>query len=160
MIFKYQDRSYPIRGVPDDLPGVSYRTGPKGWIDKQVMVQWLRERRNICSLPNGEHRVIFMDNCPGHAITDELRQALLEIKTELRFFPANATHLLQPADSFVIQKIKAAWCKRWDDYKMKKLAQESTSAFGVFEEWEAGEPRKDVLPTTGGKCSSRCQQTS
>lgn len=127
MIFKNQDRSYPIRGVADDVPGVSYRTGPKGWIDKQVMVQWLREKRHISALPNDSNRVIFMDNCPGHAITDELRQALLEIRTELRFFPANATHLLQPADSFVIQKIKAAWCKRWDDYKMKKLSEDSAS---------------------------------
>eukprot|EP00171_Calliarthron_tuberculosum_P021226 IDg21226t1 len=30
LIFRNKTRSYPIRGVPDDLPGVCYRTGPKG----------------------------------------------------------------------------------------------------------------------------------
>ena len=28
--FKNANRSYPIRGVPDDICGVSYRSGPKG----------------------------------------------------------------------------------------------------------------------------------
>lgn len=69
-----------------------------------------------------------MDNCPGHTIADEMRLALLKIKTDLRFYPANATHLLQPADSFVIQKRKKVWCKRPDDHKMKQLSEERTSA--------------------------------
>ena len=30
MVFKNANRSYPIRGVPDDICGVSYRSGPKG----------------------------------------------------------------------------------------------------------------------------------
>jgi len=30
MIFQNQNSSYPIRGVPDDIPGVCYRSGPKG----------------------------------------------------------------------------------------------------------------------------------
>ena len=30
MVFTNKDRNYPIRGTPDDVPGVAYRTGPKG----------------------------------------------------------------------------------------------------------------------------------
>lgn len=33
--------------------------------------------------------------------------------------PPNSTHLIQPADSFIIQKIKCAWRKRWDEYKRR-----------------------------------------
>jgi hypothetical protein len=47
MIFQSKNRSYPIRGVPDDVPGVCYRTGPKGWNDRTVFPQWMRERRGI-----------------------------------------------------------------------------------------------------------------
>lgn len=43
---------------------------------------------------------------------------LRELNIELRYFPSNSTHLLQPADSFVISKIKDAWLKRWDEKKI------------------------------------------
>lgn len=50
MIFKNRDCNYPIRGVPDYITGVSYRTGPKRWIDRLVIVEWLRDRREISPL--------------------------------------------------------------------------------------------------------------
>ena len=111
LIFKNKDSNYPIRGVPDDVPGVSYKTGPKGWIDRRVMNVWLRERRAIAPLSNGRQRVLFMDNRGGHALTPQLEKALQEINTTIRFFPPNATDLLQTADSFVIQKLKAVWSR-------------------------------------------------
>ena len=36
LIFSNENRSYPIRGLIDDIPGVSYRTGLKGWMDQMV----------------------------------------------------------------------------------------------------------------------------
>ena len=33
LIFKNQNRSYPIRGVADNVPGVCYRSSPRGWMD-------------------------------------------------------------------------------------------------------------------------------
>lgn len=36
MIFMNKDGNYPIRGVPDDVTGVSYRSGPKAWMDSRV----------------------------------------------------------------------------------------------------------------------------
>lgn len=32
-IFTNRNRSYPIRGVPYNIPGVAYRSGPKGWME-------------------------------------------------------------------------------------------------------------------------------
>lgn len=52
MIFKNKTRSYPIRGVPDDVPGVAYRSGPRGWMDTTIMKEWLREPRVIKKLPH------------------------------------------------------------------------------------------------------------
>lgn len=39
IIFKNNNRSFPIRGVEENIPGVCYMTGPKGWMDKQVICQ-------------------------------------------------------------------------------------------------------------------------
>lgn len=45
LIFKTQNRSYPIRGVLDNKPGVSYRSSRKGWMDFRVWCEWLTENR-------------------------------------------------------------------------------------------------------------------
>lgn len=37
MVFKNDRCPYPIRGLPDDIPGVSYRSGPGGWMYTTVM---------------------------------------------------------------------------------------------------------------------------
>ena len=64
-----------------------------------------------------------MDNCSGHNETNAVLRLLREINTELRKLPANATDLVQPADSFAISKIKDAWRKRWDEYKVGLMSR-------------------------------------
>ena len=44
MVFKNSSRSYPIRGVPDDIPGILYGSGQKGWMDTKIIPQWLSEK--------------------------------------------------------------------------------------------------------------------
>lgn len=117
LIFKNVKRSYPIQGVPDNVPGVCYRTGPKAWMDGKVFKAWLSEPRAIKPLPFEQMRILFIDNCSGHVIDSETREELRRIRTKIRKLPPNATHLIQPADSFVIQKIKDAWRARWEEYK-------------------------------------------
>jgi len=39
IIFKNGSRSYPIRCVQDNVPGVCYRSQPKGWMDTKVFLQ-------------------------------------------------------------------------------------------------------------------------
>lgn len=123
MVFMNKGRNYPIRGTPDDVDGVAYRTGPKGWMDTLVMPQWLSEERVIKALPNGRRRVLFVDNCSGHNSTAAMQTACQNIRTEIHYFPPNATHLIQPCDSFVIQKIKRAWTTHWENYKLEMIQQ-------------------------------------
>lgn len=123
LVFKNQSSSYPIRGVPDNVPGVCYRSGPKGWMDASVWRAWLNESRAINRLPSNRERVLFVDNCSSHVTNDDVQVSLNNIRTSLRKLPANATNIVQPADSFVIQKIKDAWRKRWDNYKYGLITQ-------------------------------------
>lgn len=118
MVFQNKARNYPIRGVTDDVPGVCYRTCPKGWMDSIVLSQYFREPRAIKRLPRNRKRVIYVDNCSSHTNTDDLEKALADINTELRYLPKNSTNLVQPCDSFIIQKIKSAWSRRWEAHKI------------------------------------------
>lgn len=104
MIFKNKDSYYPISGVADNVPGAYYRTGPKGWIDRRVMKEWIEETNALPAVRPGRIRNLFIDHCAGHKTTEEPADALMRINTELRYFPPNDTDLLQPAFSFVIQK--------------------------------------------------------
>ena len=40
---------------------------------------------------------------------------------EIRFLPPNATDLVQPADSFIIQKIMDVWRSAWKAKKMEMI---------------------------------------
>ena len=123
MAFQNDNRSYPISGVPDDVGGVSYRSSPKGWIDRIVIPEYLMEKRVMKLLPHGRRRILFIDNCGGHCITPSVEQALSAVNTEISFFPPDMTDLIQPADSFVIKKLKDAWRLRWERYKSEIISR-------------------------------------
>ena len=36
LIFQNAKHSHPIRGVPDNVPGVCYRSSPKDWMDSET----------------------------------------------------------------------------------------------------------------------------
>ena len=117
MVFMNKNRSYPIRGTPDNVPGVSYRTSPKAFVDRRLFAEYFQENRAHHRDPvrdRGRERVIYVDNFSGHNSTDELQEALGGLKATLRFFPPNCTDLVQPADSFVISKIKDHWRDQWN----------------------------------------------
>jgi hypothetical protein len=44
---------------------------------------------------------------------------LTEKQTVLKFLPSYYTYLYQPADTFIILKIKDAWTKHWESKKIK-----------------------------------------
>lgn len=123
MIFKNKDRSYPIRNVSDNIPGVAYRTGPKRWMDPKIMESWLDEHRTVKALPNGRITKLYLDNCTGHNSNEGIFQATEAIRTVFNYLFPNSTELTQPCDSFIISKIKAAWRKRWDKFKMTLIEQ-------------------------------------
>lgn len=57
LVFTNRDRNYPIRCVPDNFDGVSYRTGTKGWMDTRVMTECLKEKKLMRDLPNNFRRI-------------------------------------------------------------------------------------------------------
>ena len=121
MIFQNKDRNYPIRGLQDNIPGICYRTGPKGWMDRKLFAEWVAETRANPQDPHGRQKVIFLDNCGGHNDTVESTTALRELNAVLRKLPANATDLCQPADSFIISKIKDVWKREWERKKIELI---------------------------------------
>lgn len=140
IVFKNGNSSYPIRGVADDVPGVCYRSQAKGWMDRVKFAEWLGEKRLFEKLPNGQTRVLYVDNAGGHALTEDVKIALKNSNTELRTLPKNATELCQPADSFVIQKVKTAWRSRWDKKRMEMVTEEE------WTDWKNGSGK---LPNPG-----------
>lgn len=111
IIFKNYHRAYPIHSVPDNVPGVCYSSSSKGWIGYTTWNVWLLTPHAIPRLSTYKTRVGFVDNGSSHIEDEDTLQNRKSINTVLRKFPGNATDLIQPADSFVIQKIKDVW--RW-----------------------------------------------
>jgi hypothetical protein len=50
-----------------------------------------------------------------------LTTILTEKQTILKFLPPCCTHLCQPADNFIISKIKDAWTRRWEIKKTQLI---------------------------------------
>ncbi|ETL91449.1 hypothetical protein L917_10001, partial [Phytophthora nicotianae] len=44
-VFMNSEGNYPIRGVPDSIPGVCYRSSSKGWRTQKLCREYLKERR-------------------------------------------------------------------------------------------------------------------
>ncbi|KAK1942918.1 hypothetical protein P3T76_005555 [Phytophthora citrophthora] len=118
MIFTNSEGNYPIQGVPDKTPGVCYRSSKKGCMAQNFFREYLKERRAIRADVRGRKKTVYLDNCSGHLEASECRAELDAINSDLKFFPPNATDLCQPADSFVISKIKDAWKAKWNEKKM------------------------------------------
>ena len=120
MIFKNVDSRYPMKTLPlDSVPeNMCYRTGPKGWMDRRVFREWIQELEKD---PFGIQKIIYLDNCGGHNETPETVTLLKKKNIQLRRLPENATDLCQPADSFVIQKIKEEWSRLWNEKKMEMI---------------------------------------
>ncbi len=98
-----------MMNLPDDIEGVSYRTGTIAWMDQIVFNQWLSEPRAISRDAQNRRRILFMDNCSGKKITEDMEKSLDAINTAINFIPSNSSNLCLPLDSFIIKEIKAVW---------------------------------------------------
>lgn len=92
-------------------------------MDLVTYVKRLSEPRVIYSYSDGLTRVLYLDNCSSHVKYDNVQECLRKTETRLCKLPANATNLVQPADSFLIQKIKDAWRHRWGKYRLKSVKE-------------------------------------
>lgn len=119
MVFCNTDLDYPINGTPDDVEGVEYRKGPKGWMDTRVMPLWLSEKLVICELPHHRRSQLYVNNYSGYMETFKLKETTENIKTGNKYVPPNVTRFIQPlvngkkfhmaCDNFVLHNIKRAW---------------------------------------------------
>lgn len=86
MIFKNKTRSYQMTGLLDDVPGVGYRSGPRRWMDTTIMKECLQEPRVIKKLPHNHVRHLFVGNCSGQNLDDEIVAFAEDILTTINFF--------------------------------------------------------------------------
>lgn len=52
--FKNADKNYPNVLAQNDIPGMSYRSGPQKWIDNTMMQLWMGKTCTSTKLPPGE----------------------------------------------------------------------------------------------------------
>lgn len=86
-------------------------------------------------MSNNTWHTLFLENCASHVEDEEVRGHLINIKTQIRKLVPTATNLLQPAEMLPNHKLKDAWLKRWDLYKMDCIKKGK---------WENGE-NNDVI---------------
>lgn len=60
LILKNKGCNYSIKRVADDIPGLCYHSGVKGWISRFTMVEWASDDRELPHLPNAIHRVFYI----------------------------------------------------------------------------------------------------
>ena len=58
LIFTNSGSNYPIRGLEDNIPGVCYRTGPKGWMDQALFAKFFAEPRAFQVDIHGHRKLI------------------------------------------------------------------------------------------------------
>lgn len=64
LIFKNSNCTYPILGVADDVPGVSYRTCRKGWMNRIVFHQWLADPVQLRPFLTGIREFFMLTTVP------------------------------------------------------------------------------------------------
>ena len=121
LIFTNPNSNYPIRGLDDNIPGVCYRTGPKGWMDQTLFAEYFSEPRAFQSDVHSRPKIVWVDNCTGHNMTPQLNVVLEAKQAILKYLPSCSTHLCQPADTFIISKVKDAWTRRWEAKKIELI---------------------------------------
>lgn len=112
LVFRNGHRNYSTAGLPDDIPGICYRTQPKGWMDQKLFPAYFSEPRTIASIPEERTRHLCVDVCTAHNMTPELQDALSAINTNLVRFPSNCAHLIQPFDQLVLRSFKALFRRK------------------------------------------------
>ena len=122
LIFMNSGSNYPIRGLEDNIPGVCYRTGPKGWMDQALFVEFFADPRAFQANIHGRQKLVWVDNYTSHNITPRLTAVLEAKQSALKYLPPCSTHLCQPANTFIILKVKDAWTRRREAKKTEFIA--------------------------------------
>ena len=119
-IFQNYSENYPIRGIPP-IEGCPYRTQKRGWMDRNMFLEWLSEPQAIAPAPSGVVHDLFLDNSTGHAETPEVKNALNSINKKLCKLPPNATDKVQALDSFIIREFRRIWKSSWNNERRRSI---------------------------------------
>lgn len=93
LIFQNVTCSYPICEVPDNVLGVCYQSAKKGFMTGEILIKYYKEASVPYADPSGCMKVQWLDNAPDHKILPECTTRLDRIRTILKHFPQNITHL-------------------------------------------------------------------
>ena len=91
-------------------------------MDQALFAEFFADPRAFQANIHGRRKLVWVDNCTGHNITPRLTVVLEASHSALKYLPPCSTHLYQPADTFIISKVKDAWTRRWKAKKTKLIA--------------------------------------
>lgn len=97
---------------------ILYLTSPNAEVGATVWSDWLYKSRAARSLPDHRERVLLVEGCSSHETRPDLENSLKKSWPQSVKLPPNATDLIQPADSFIIQNSEEAEKCGWEEYKM------------------------------------------
>lgn len=120
LAFAIKDKSYPIWVYPENVSGVTYRSQPKAYVDREVFRVCFRDIKTTKPLSNGRTHT----SGQNFDYDGELKDLPRKVKTDISCLPEKCRDLLQLRDSFVIKKVKDMWRYFWDDYLMEAVKKE------------------------------------
>lgn len=124
VIFQNDDCNYPIRGVPDNVDGITYFTAQKGFMTGTVMRDFLLSPR---VWGDGGKRTLWCDNFSAHVAQEKLAAS---INTELKFYPSNSSHETQACDQFPFKIMKNKLTAFSTKYKNEQIEKNEFTSTG------------------------------
>jgi transposase len=91
----------------------------EGLDGEKKIADYFSDQRSYQGDAHGYMKHVFVDNCSLHNGLERVTQVLSSKNTKLCYLPPCTTHLCQPADTFVISKIKDAWRSQWEKKKLE-----------------------------------------
>ncbi|KAG9413690.1 hypothetical protein AC1031_022038 [Aphanomyces cochlioides] len=89
------------------IPGATISTAPKGWMNEDLFVSWLRHFSYSVGFGVKRPILLTIDGLSSHC-TPKIVETAEEMAISLLCLPSNATHLLQPLDVSVFKSFKSA----------------------------------------------------
>ena len=100
MLLQRENNNYSIYRLEDYIPGVSYCTSSKDWMDQSLFFQYFMEPPTYQFNIHHHTKYVWIDNCTAHNMTPTLVVVLAQKQTILKYLPTCAIHLCQTANIF------------------------------------------------------------
>ncbi|XP_007245626.3 pogo transposable element with KRAB domain isoform X1 [Astyanax mexicanus] len=135
----FKSKTLPKETFPS---GVIVKANPKGWMDEEMMSEWLREV--YANRSNGffhqSPSLLICDSMHAH-LNDTVKTQVQQTNSELAIIPSGFTKELQPLDigvnrSFKV-KLRAVW-ERWmteGERSFVKTGKQRLASYGTICQW-------------------------